>query len=84
MRQTCLGQDDLPCLRACPESERRILARQLSLGLTGGVFQNVLLTTMTASLLIDEGFQVIAHHIVPPNDGGLALGQAVAGSHLVR
>ena len=45
--------------------------------LSGGVFQNRLLTEMLTGLLEEEGFQVFSHRLVPPNDGGLALGQAV-------
>lgn len=47
--------------------------------LSGGVFQNQLLLRMTDELLQKEGFTVLKHSLVPPNDGGIALGQAVYG-----
>jgi hydrogenase maturation protein HypF len=45
--------------------------------LSGGVFQNRLLSEMLCSLLEDDGFHVYTQRLVPPNDGGLALGQAI-------
>lgn len=45
--------------------------------LSGGVFQNKLLTEGTLSLLAEQGFQVFIQRLAPPNDGGLALGQAI-------
>ncbi|MFQ6057306.1 MAG: carbamoyltransferase HypF [Anaerolineae bacterium] len=47
--------------------------------LSGGVFQNVYLLARTLELLRRAGFKVYIHHLVPPNDGGIALGQAVIG-----
>lgn len=46
--------------------------------LSGGVFQNTLLLGLTADGLAEAGFTVYTHSMVPPNDGGIALGQAYA------
>ena len=46
-----------------------------TIGLTGGVFQNALLVTRTSALLRHAGLEAACHHAVPPNDGGLAVGQ---------
>ncbi|MBW2690733.1 MAG: carbamoyltransferase HypF, partial [Deltaproteobacteria bacterium] len=45
--------------------------------LSGGVFQNCLLTRMALARLEKSGFKVLTHSLVPPNDGGISLGQAV-------
>ncbi len=51
------------------------------IALSGGVFQNCYLTEKIISLLEKDDFQVYTQRKVPPNDGGISLGQAVvAGS----
>jgi hydrogenase maturation protein HypF len=45
--------------------------------LSGGVFQNRYLTEHAAVALESRGLEVYTHQRVPPNDGGIALGQAV-------
>lgn len=49
--------------------------------LTGGVFQNRLLTTLVADLLRTAGFRVLLHGMIPPNDGGIGAGQAFAAMY---
>jgi hydrogenase maturation protein HypF len=48
--------------------------------LTGGCFQNCYLTECTVARLREEKFRPYWHNQIPPNDGGIALGQAVAAS----
>jgi hydrogenase maturation protein HypF len=61
-------------------SVMELLARQTGIatvGLTGGCFQNRLLTERVVPLLEEKGFNVLLHGSVSPNDGGIALGQAL-------
>ncbi len=51
--------------------------------LSGGSFQNMRLLETTVAELERAGFAVYWHEEVPPNDGGIALGQAVIASAVV-
>lgn len=52
--------------------------------LSGGVFQNVLLLRHTCRLLKSAGLRVYTHSRVPPNDGGISLGQAAVANALIE
>jgi hydrogenase maturation protein HypF len=58
----------------------RLIAKEAGINqvaLSGGVFQNRLLLRLATAALQKEGFNVLTHHLVPCNDGGISLGQAV-------
>jgi hydrogenase maturation protein HypF len=57
--------------------ERRVV-------LSGGCFQNKYLTEQTVRRLEEEGFRPYWHQRIPPNDGGIALGQVAAASRGIR
>jgi hydrogenase maturation protein HypF len=52
--------------------------------LTGGCFQNRYLTERSAQILLDSGFKCYWHQRVPPNDGGISLGQVMSAAKACR
>ena len=54
------------------------------MALSGGVFQNRLLLELVDDGLTEMGVEVLKHSLIPPNDGGIALGQAVYGMAYVQ
>jgi hydrogenase maturation protein HypF len=52
-----------------------------TVALSGGVFQNALLGGIVAGALREAGLAVLVHERVPPNDGGISIGQAVITAH---
>jgi hydrogenase maturation protein HypF len=62
-----------------------IVAQRMNLecvALSGGCFQNALLTQLTIAALSAAGFRVYTHQRIPPNDGGIALGQIAAAAYM--
>ncbi|MGI8407236.1 MAG: carbamoyltransferase HypF [Actinomycetota bacterium] len=51
-----------------------------TVALSGGTWQNLFLARRTRAMLMGEGFEVLTHRRVPPNDGGISLGQAVVAA----
>ncbi len=68
--------------QACQHIGERTGLRTVAL--SGGVFQNVLLSRGLARALTERGFEVLRHRQVPPNDGGISVGQAVVAAQLDR
>lgn len=66
----------------CGKLRGRYLSNAVAL--SGGVFQNSLLTGHTIRLLREKGFQVYWNEAVPPNDGGVSLGQAYLGNEYLK
>jgi hydrogenase maturation protein HypF len=57
-------------------------ANQSNIVLSGGCFQNACLVNKILQRLQDAGFNVFQHEKIPPNDGGLALGQLMASMYI--
>ena len=58
------------------------LAEQKTIVLSGGCFQNAFLVEKAVRKLNTAGFNVYCHEKIPPNDGGLALGQLYAAKYI--
>ncbi len=69
------------CLRGSTKCKFRQADK---VALSGGVFQNRLLLYLTEERLRKEGFEVLRHRMIPPNDGGIAIGQAAYGMHWLQ
>lgn len=69
-------------LKTCDLLRRKTGIHRVAL--SGGVFQNVLLLSLTSQALTQNGFEVLVHRAVPPNDGGVALGQAIIGAKQIQ
>jgi len=76
--------ETLACIAEALVQRARREVGDLPLALSGGCFQNARLTGRICQRLGDRA-RLIRHREVPPNDGGIALGQAVvAGAHLAE
>ncbi|MCI6538433.1 MAG: carbamoyltransferase HypF [Lachnospiraceae bacterium] len=76
--QTLAEQIVAVCMEARKSSGRNKVV------LSGGVFQNRLLLRLTEEGLMQQGFDVLRHHMIPPNDGGIAIGQAAYGLYYLQ
>ena len=52
--------------------------------LSGGCYQNTLLLDITKKALENRGFNVLIHSLIPPNDGGISIGQAFYGMNKLK
>lgn len=56
----------------------------VDVALSGGVWQNTTLLIKARTLLFHDGFNLYTHHQVPPNDGGISLGQVAVAAHSLQ
>ncbi len=61
---------------------KRLSARRVVL--TGGCFQNRALAEWTITGLREAGIEPFWHERIPPNDGGLSVGQLLAAAQVLR
>lgn len=79
-----VSTDVAPCA-ACLATELASTHEVDTVALSGGVFQDVLLTDLLAAHLRRAGLRVLLHEHLPPNDDSISVGQAaVAAAHLER
>ncbi len=69
-------------VEVCEQLRERTGINQVTV--SGGVFQNFWLLSRIKSWLEEQGFKVYAHRLVPPNDGGICLGQAAIGLRRIK
>ena len=55
-----------------------------TVALSGGCWQNRILSERFPTMLREHGFEVFVHRLVPPNDGGLSLGQAFIAARVAQ
>lgn len=63
-------------VEVCRQAASKTGAKRVAL--SGGCFQNALLSYLCETRLRSAGLHPLTHRLVPPNDGGVALGQAAA------
>ena len=71
------------CFRQIIDKASRVTGLK-TVALSGGVFQNALLFETLVLELQNAGYRVVTHALVPSNDGGLSLGQAVIGRKYLK
>lgn len=69
-------------LAGCEQARKITGCRDAAL--SGGVFQNTLLLRLTKERLTQAGFTVLLHSLLPPNDGGICVGQAAAAMYALQ